>query len=128
MQVAFYLAGEITQVLDAIPWVRCASGNVYLFYLFLSVFICFYIFLSVFIFCWQWMTASTLPIKQLFICLIYFLICFYLLHIFLSVFNMLLYFHLAVDDSSYSPHQTAGALGVVELLRRIDGGGNDVVE
>ena len=28
MQVAFYLAGEITQVLDAIPWVRCASGNV----------------------------------------------------------------------------------------------------
>ena len=28
MQVAFYFAGEITQVLDAIPWVRCASGNV----------------------------------------------------------------------------------------------------
>ena len=28
MQVAFYLAGEKTQVLDAIPWVRCASGNV----------------------------------------------------------------------------------------------------
>ena len=28
MQVAFYLAGEITQVLVAIPWVRCASGNV----------------------------------------------------------------------------------------------------
>ena len=28
MQVAFYLAGEITQVLDTIPWVRCASGNV----------------------------------------------------------------------------------------------------
>ena len=28
MQVAFYLAGEVTQVLDAIPWVRCASGNV----------------------------------------------------------------------------------------------------
>ena len=28
MQVAFYLAGEITQVLDPIPWVRCASGNV----------------------------------------------------------------------------------------------------
>ena len=28
MQVAFYLAGEITQVLDAMPWVRCASGNV----------------------------------------------------------------------------------------------------
>ena len=30
MQVAFYFAGEITQVLDANPWVRCASGNVYL--------------------------------------------------------------------------------------------------
>ena len=29
MQVAFYLAGEITQVLDGIPWVRCASGNVW---------------------------------------------------------------------------------------------------
>ena len=29
MQVAFYLAGEIPQVLDAIPWVRCASGNVF---------------------------------------------------------------------------------------------------
>ena len=28
MQVEFYLAGETTQVLDAIPWVRCASGNV----------------------------------------------------------------------------------------------------
>ena len=28
MEVAFYFAGEITQVLDAIPWVRCASGNV----------------------------------------------------------------------------------------------------
>ena len=30
MQVAFYLAGEITQVIDSIPWVRCASGNVVL--------------------------------------------------------------------------------------------------
>ena len=30
MQVAFYLAGEITQVLDALPWVRCASGIVFL--------------------------------------------------------------------------------------------------
>ena len=30
MQVAFYLAGEITQVKESIPWVRCASGNVYL--------------------------------------------------------------------------------------------------
>ena len=28
MQVAFYLAGEITQVLDVIPWVRCSSDNV----------------------------------------------------------------------------------------------------
>ena len=27
-QVAFYLAGEIAQVKDSIPWVRCASGNV----------------------------------------------------------------------------------------------------
>ena len=31
MQVAFYLAGEITQVIDAIPWVRCASGNVFFY-------------------------------------------------------------------------------------------------
>ena len=29
MQVEFYLAGEITQVIDPIPWVRCASGNVF---------------------------------------------------------------------------------------------------
>ena len=28
MQVEFYLAGKITQVIDSIPWVRCASGNV----------------------------------------------------------------------------------------------------
>ena len=28
MQVAFYLAGKITQVKESIPWVRCASGNV----------------------------------------------------------------------------------------------------
>ena len=28
MQVAIYLAGEITQVKESIPWVRCASGNV----------------------------------------------------------------------------------------------------
>ena len=28
MQVAFYLAGEITQVKESIPWVRRASGNV----------------------------------------------------------------------------------------------------
>ena len=30
MQVAFFLAGEITQVKESIPWVRCASDNVYL--------------------------------------------------------------------------------------------------
>ena len=29
MQVEFYLAGEITQVIGSIPWVRCASGNVF---------------------------------------------------------------------------------------------------
>ena len=28
MQVALYLAGEITQDKESIPWVRCASGNV----------------------------------------------------------------------------------------------------
>ena len=28
MQVALYLDGEITQVIDSLPWVRCASGNV----------------------------------------------------------------------------------------------------
>ena len=28
IKVAFYLAGEITQVKELIPWVRCASGNV----------------------------------------------------------------------------------------------------
>ena len=27
--MAFYLAGEITQVKESRPWVRCASGNVY---------------------------------------------------------------------------------------------------
>ena len=31
MQVAFYLAGAIAQVIDSIPWVRCASGNVSMF-------------------------------------------------------------------------------------------------
>ena len=30
IQVEPPLAGEITQVLDAIPWVRCASGDVFL--------------------------------------------------------------------------------------------------
>ena len=34
MQVAFCLAGEITQVIDSIPWVRCASGNVLPSYIF----------------------------------------------------------------------------------------------
>ena len=28
-QVTLFLAGEITQVKESIPWVRCASGNVY---------------------------------------------------------------------------------------------------
>ena len=33
MQVAlFLLAEEITQVKEAIPWVRCASGNVFFVY------------------------------------------------------------------------------------------------
>ena len=31
MQVALYLAGEIAQVKESIPWVRCASGNVYIY-------------------------------------------------------------------------------------------------
>ena len=31
MHVELYIAGEITQVIDSIPWVRCASGNVLLF-------------------------------------------------------------------------------------------------
>ena len=30
MQVIFYLAGEITQVIDSIHWVLCASGNVFI--------------------------------------------------------------------------------------------------
>ena len=29
MKVEFFLAGDITQVIDSIPWVRCASGNVF---------------------------------------------------------------------------------------------------
>ena len=28
MQVGFYSDGEITQVKESIPWVRCAPGNV----------------------------------------------------------------------------------------------------
>ena len=28
-KLAFYFDGEITQVIDSIPWVCCASGNVY---------------------------------------------------------------------------------------------------
>ena len=48
MHVAFFLDGEITQVKESIPWVRCASGNVlvedpfkYIFaqHIFLSIFI-----------------------------------------------------------------------------------------
>ena len=38
MQVEPPLAGEITQALDAIPWVRCASGNVLLYFC-LSLFV-----------------------------------------------------------------------------------------
>ena len=29
MQVSLYLAGEINQVKESIPWVRCTSGNVF---------------------------------------------------------------------------------------------------
>ena len=29
MQVAFFLSGEMTQVIESIPWVRCASGNIF---------------------------------------------------------------------------------------------------
>ena len=32
MQVALYLDGEITQVIDSLPWVRCASGNVFFYF------------------------------------------------------------------------------------------------
>ena len=39
MQVAFYLTGEITQVIDSIPWVRCASGNVLIIAYFIQVFL-----------------------------------------------------------------------------------------
>ena len=31
MQVAFYLAGEILSQVESIPWVRCASGNVWMY-------------------------------------------------------------------------------------------------
>ena len=30
-EFSFFLAVEVSQVLDSILWVRCASGNVYLF-------------------------------------------------------------------------------------------------
>ena len=33
MQVEFSLAGDITQVKESIPWVRCASGNVFKYFL-----------------------------------------------------------------------------------------------
>ena len=36
MQVTFYFAGESTQVLDALPWVRCASGNVWKWFLYVK--------------------------------------------------------------------------------------------
>ena len=39
MQVAFYLAGKITQVKESIPWVRCASGNVFRDTLYVSVYL-----------------------------------------------------------------------------------------
>ena len=29
MQVAFFLSEEIARVKESIPWVRCASGNVF---------------------------------------------------------------------------------------------------
>ena len=41
MQGTFSFAGEITQVLDAIPWVRCASGNVLMFSPSFSFLLCF---------------------------------------------------------------------------------------
>ena len=46
MQVEPPLAGEITQVLDALPWVRCASGNVLLSHRFFLHFpiSCFFLF------------------------------------------------------------------------------------
>ena len=30
MTFAFFLTGEITQVLESIPWVRCSTGNLYI--------------------------------------------------------------------------------------------------
>ena len=36
--MAFYFAGEITQVLDVIPWVRCASGNVLICYCYIVIY------------------------------------------------------------------------------------------
>ena len=41
-EFAFILAGEITQVIESIHWVRCASGNFY-FILFLHLFCIYYI-------------------------------------------------------------------------------------
>ena len=32
IQMEFYLAVEITQVIDSLPWVRCASGNVFFYF------------------------------------------------------------------------------------------------
>ena len=45
MQVAFYLAGEITQVKESIPWVRCASGNVVLVFLYFVILYFLFVFL-----------------------------------------------------------------------------------
>ena len=49
MQVAFFflLAGEITQVKEAIPWVRCASGNVLSFCSFVFLSFCLFVFVAV---------------------------------------------------------------------------------
>ena len=56
MQVTFSFAGEVTQVLDAIPWVRCASGNVYFYFsllftllYFFLLFFFYFVFLSIII-------------------------------------------------------------------------------
>ena len=32
LEVPFFLAGDIAQVIESIPWVRCASGNVFAFH------------------------------------------------------------------------------------------------
>ena len=32
LQVEFHFAGDLAQTIETIPWARCASGNVFLFY------------------------------------------------------------------------------------------------